>query len=164
MSGRGYWLPRCGAYARSTGQPCRRKPVLNPDGSIRNGRCLNHGGASTGPKKHHDRCTAGRIAYYQRRREEPLPRKLKPAPAAMRQRHHGLRYRLPRDGRTPSMRSRRNGRDGRRISAGKPEGNSPTNSLTPAGADCQSHFSQNSISPKIKVITRNFDRWGYPVS
>ena len=27
----GYGLPRCGAYARSTGLPCRRKPVTEPD-------------------------------------------------------------------------------------------------------------------------------------
>jgi hypothetical protein len=67
MAGRRYWLPRCGAMTRK-GTPCKRKPVLNPDGSIRNGRCLNHGGASTGPKKHYDRCTAGRIALYERRR------------------------------------------------------------------------------------------------
>ena len=26
--GRKNWIPRCGACARSTGQPCRRKPVL----------------------------------------------------------------------------------------------------------------------------------------
>jgi hypothetical protein len=33
----------CGAYARSTGQPCRAK-------ALPNGRCKNHGGLSTGPK------------------------------------------------------------------------------------------------------------------
>jgi hypothetical protein len=80
MAGRKNWLPRCGAYARSTGLPCRRKPVLNPDGSVKNGRCPNHGGHSTGPQTRsgHDRCTAGRLAYYARRREaglSVLPRK-----------------------------------------------------------------------------------------
>lgn len=35
---------RCGAYARSTGQPCRAW------GLGRGGRCKNHGGASTGPR------------------------------------------------------------------------------------------------------------------
>ena len=34
---------RCGAYARSTGQPCQAKALTN-------GRCNNHGGMSTGPK------------------------------------------------------------------------------------------------------------------
>ena len=33
----------CGAYARSTGKPCKA-------GALRNGRCRNHGGLSTGPK------------------------------------------------------------------------------------------------------------------
>ena len=33
----------CGAYARSTGNPCRAK-------ALPNGRCKNHGGLSTGPK------------------------------------------------------------------------------------------------------------------
>ncbi len=33
---------RCGAHARSTGAPCRAK-------ALPNGRCRNHGGASTGP-------------------------------------------------------------------------------------------------------------------
>jgi hypothetical protein len=33
---------RCGAYARSTGQPCQAKALAN-------GRCRNHGGLSTGP-------------------------------------------------------------------------------------------------------------------
>jgi hypothetical protein len=34
---------RCGAHARSTGQPCKAKAMLN-------GRCRNHGGMSTGAK------------------------------------------------------------------------------------------------------------------
>ena len=34
---------RCGAYARSTGEPCKAK-------AMKNGRCRNHGGLSTGPK------------------------------------------------------------------------------------------------------------------
>lgn len=33
----------CGAYARSTGQPCRAR-------ALENGRCRCHGGLSTGPK------------------------------------------------------------------------------------------------------------------
>jgi len=34
---------KCGAYARSTGNPCQAK-------ALPNGRCKNHGGLSTGPK------------------------------------------------------------------------------------------------------------------
>lgn len=34
---------KCGAYARSTGNPCQAKAMTN-------GRCKNHGGLSTGPK------------------------------------------------------------------------------------------------------------------
>ena len=34
---------KCGAHARSTGQPCKAKALAN-------GRCKNHGGMSTGPK------------------------------------------------------------------------------------------------------------------
>ncbi len=34
---------RCGAFARSTGQPCLSK-------ALRNGRCRLHGGLSSGPK------------------------------------------------------------------------------------------------------------------
>jgi hypothetical protein len=34
---------RCGAFARSTGKPCRMKALAN-------GRCRLHGGLSTGPK------------------------------------------------------------------------------------------------------------------
>lgn len=33
----------CGAFARSTGKPCKRK-------ALPNGRCRNHGGLSTGPR------------------------------------------------------------------------------------------------------------------
>ena len=33
----------CGAYARTTGNPCQAKALAN-------GRCKNHGGLSTGPK------------------------------------------------------------------------------------------------------------------
>ncbi len=33
----------CGAFARSTGKPCKRKALVN-------GRCPNHGGLSTGPR------------------------------------------------------------------------------------------------------------------
>ena len=35
--------PRCGAYARSTGQSCKAIALAN-------GKCRNHGGLSTGPK------------------------------------------------------------------------------------------------------------------
>jgi hypothetical protein len=34
---------RCGAFARSTGQPCQAKALAN-------GRCKNHGGLSSGAK------------------------------------------------------------------------------------------------------------------
>lgn len=34
---------RCGAYARTTGNPCQAKALTN-------GKCKNHGGMSTGPK------------------------------------------------------------------------------------------------------------------
>ena len=59
MSGRGYWLPRCGAMTRK-GTPCQRKLILNEDGSIRNGRCRNHAGLATGPRtaEGHARCLA----------------------------------------------------------------------------------------------------------
>lgn len=33
----------CGAHARSTGEPCKARPMTN-------GRCRLHGGLSTGPK------------------------------------------------------------------------------------------------------------------
>ena len=36
-------LARCGAHARTTGNPCQAKALTN-------GRCKNHGGMSTGPK------------------------------------------------------------------------------------------------------------------
>jgi len=41
---------KCGAYARSTGNPCQAK-------ALSNGRCKNHGGLSTGP-----RTAAGKMA------------------------------------------------------------------------------------------------------
>ena len=34
---------KCGAYARTTGNPCQAKALTN-------GKCKNHGGMSTGPK------------------------------------------------------------------------------------------------------------------
>src|ERR1700735_820989 len=66
MVGRRYWLPRCGAMTRK-GTPCKRKPVLNPDG---NGRCLNHGGASTGAKSAagRERTSAAAKAFWERYR------------------------------------------------------------------------------------------------
>ncbi len=39
---------KCGAYARSTGRPCQGT-------AMRNGRCRNHGGCSTGPKSEEGR-------------------------------------------------------------------------------------------------------------
>lgn len=57
---------RCGAHARSTGQPCKAK-------ALRNGRCRNHGGLSTGPKTEAGRkaialATRHRMASGQRER------------------------------------------------------------------------------------------------
>ena len=43
MVGRPLNSKRCGAYARSTGLPCKAK-------ALPNGKCRNHGGLSTGPK------------------------------------------------------------------------------------------------------------------
>ena len=42
--------PRCGAYARTTGQPCK-------NGAMPNGRCRMHGGKSTGRPVIHGRNT-----------------------------------------------------------------------------------------------------------
>jgi len=44
-------LTKCGAFARSTGKPCQRKPLAN-------GRCRNHGGLSTGPTTLEGKATA----------------------------------------------------------------------------------------------------------
>ena len=57
---------KCGAYARSTGNPCQAK-------AMRNGRCKNHGGMSTGPKTPEGRqaiaqATRRRMASGQRER------------------------------------------------------------------------------------------------
>jgi hypothetical protein len=46
---------RCGAYARSTGQPCQAKALAN-------GRCRNHGGLSTGPTSESGRKRIGEAA------------------------------------------------------------------------------------------------------
>jgi len=43
MVGKSLYSKRCGAYARSTGLPCKAK-------ALPNGKCRNHGGLSTGPK------------------------------------------------------------------------------------------------------------------
>ena len=43
---------KCGAYARSTGNPCQGK-------ALRNGRCRNHGGTSTGPKSEAGKMAVG---------------------------------------------------------------------------------------------------------
>ena len=48
----------CGAHARSTGKPCQRPALAN-------GRCVNHGGLSTGAKTPEGRA---RIAAAARRR------------------------------------------------------------------------------------------------
>lgn len=57
---------KCGAYARSTGNPCQAKALAN-------GRCKNHGGMSTGPKTSGGRhaiavATRQRMASGQRKR------------------------------------------------------------------------------------------------
>ena len=57
---------KCGAYARSTGNPCQAK-------ALRNGRCKNHGGMSTGPKTPEGRqaiaqATRQRMALGQRKK------------------------------------------------------------------------------------------------
>lgn len=56
----------CGAYARSTGQPCKAKALAN-------GRCKNHGGLSTGPRTLEGRKSIGaatrlRMAFGQQER------------------------------------------------------------------------------------------------
>ena len=48
---------KCGAYARTTGNPCQAKALAN-------GRCKNHGGMSTGPKT-----LEGRLAIAQSTRQ-----------------------------------------------------------------------------------------------
>ena len=59
--------PRCGAYARTTGQPCRAPAMAN-------GRCRMHGGKSTGRPVIHGRYT--KVAIAQRRRDRALIRAL----------------------------------------------------------------------------------------
>lgn len=49
---------KCGAFARSTGKPCKAK-------ALRNGRCRNHGGLSTGARTPEGR---KRISDAQKRR------------------------------------------------------------------------------------------------
>jgi hypothetical protein len=46
---------KCGAYARSTAQPCQAKALAN-------GRCRNHGGLSTGPTSEAGRKRIGEAA------------------------------------------------------------------------------------------------------
>jgi hypothetical protein len=53
--------PRCGAYARRTGQPCQAP-------AMRNGRCRMHGGKGGRPPTH-GRYTAAAIAERRRLRE-----------------------------------------------------------------------------------------------
>lgn len=54
--------PRCGAYCRTTGNPCR-----NP--SMKNGRCRMHGGKSTGCPIIHGRNTKAKKRQYAEARE-----------------------------------------------------------------------------------------------
>jgi hypothetical protein len=65
----------CGAWARSAGRPCIRKPVLGEDGRPVNGRCPSHGGESTGAKtlEGKQRQLAGRIKLYNERRAAGVP-------------------------------------------------------------------------------------------
>jgi hypothetical protein len=53
-------LPRCDAYARSTGKRCKRSAIFGKT------KCRNHGGLSTGPKTPEGkaRCAAGRRNYW----------------------------------------------------------------------------------------------------
>lgn len=44
--------PRCGAHARTTGQPCKSPAMMN-------GRCRMHGGKSTGRPALHGRFSKG---------------------------------------------------------------------------------------------------------
>ena len=60
--------PRCGAYARTTGKPCRAPAMVN-------GRCRMHGGKSTGRPIIHGRST--RAARQQRREIMELLRSLR---------------------------------------------------------------------------------------
>ena len=56
---------RCQAHARSTGQPCKAK-------AMRNGRCRNHGGLSSGPKTPEGKAavsTASKRRYHRGARE-----------------------------------------------------------------------------------------------
>ena len=57
---------KCGAHARSTGNPCQAKAMTN-------GKCKNHGGMSTGPKTQEGRdaiaqATRQRMASGQQKR------------------------------------------------------------------------------------------------
>lgn len=52
--------PRCGARTRQ-GLPCRAKPILEKlTGQVRNGRCRNHGGLSTGPRTKRGKAAIGK--------------------------------------------------------------------------------------------------------
>lgn len=57
-----FWHLRCGAKAKSTGQPCRRTDIYG------NSRCKFHGGLSTGPKTPEGKA---RAAANGRRAREP---------------------------------------------------------------------------------------------
>lgn len=54
--------PRCGAYCRTTGEPCR-----NP--AMKNGRCRMHGGKSTGRPIIHGMHTNAKKRQYAEARE-----------------------------------------------------------------------------------------------
>jgi hypothetical protein len=61
-------IPRCGAYARTTGQPCK-SPAME------NGRCRMHGGKSTGRPITHGRNT--KAAKQQRKEFRALMKALR---------------------------------------------------------------------------------------
>jgi hypothetical protein len=64
-------LPECGAKTRS-GRPCRMKAAWDEHRiTFKNGRCLVHGGASSGPRTEAGRlrCSAAAKAMWARRRK-----------------------------------------------------------------------------------------------
>jgi hypothetical protein len=63
----------CGAYARTTGKPCR-------DWAMKNGRCRRHGGKSTGARNPYQPITHGRYtqeAIAERKEARELMKKVK---------------------------------------------------------------------------------------
>ena len=57
---------KCGAYARTTGNPCQAKALTN-------GRCKNHGGLSTGPKTAEGRRAIGEATRARFQKSRPSP-------------------------------------------------------------------------------------------